>query len=284
MAKDILTVLQSGSNRFSKGQRLIANYIMEYYDQAAFMTASKLGKAVGVSESTVVRFATELGYEGYPEMQKTMQEAVLNRLTAAQRIEVSNSRLGDQDAVSTTMQSDVEKLRQTMERLNREEFAAAVDGMLNARRIYLLGVRSVAPLAQFLGYYLSYIFDDVRLVTSAGEVELFEQLIGVGPEDVVLAISFPRYSSVVVTGAQFCRDAGAKVIALTDSEESPLGTVASHVLLAKSDMVSMVDSLVAPLSVINALLVALSGKRKDSLVERLERLEQVWDEYQVYGK
>lgn len=284
MNKDILSVLQNKVHNFSKGQRLLATYITEAYDKAAFMTASKLGKTVGVSESTVVRFAVELGYNGYPEMQKAMQDMVLNRLTSVQRIEVANDRIGDQDVLTTVLQSDADKLRQTAEIISREDFAAAVNAIKKARRIYVLGARSVAPLANFLGYYLNFMFNDVRIITASGASEVFEKLIALGPEDVVVAFSYPRYSAATAKGAQYCRANGATVIGFTDSRLSPLGQNSDYVVVAKSDMVSLVDSIVAPLSVINALIVALAAGQEQSLKKTFDALEQVWEEYNVYEK
>lgn len=284
MSTDILSILQSRVPTFSKGQRLIAKYIMEYYDKAAFMTANRLGKTVGVSESTVVRFAVELGYEGYPQMQKAMQEMVLNRLTSVQRIEVANDRIGDQDVVSMVLQSDIDKLRQTGETVDRQAFQNAVDAILQAKRVYIMGVRSAAPLANFLGYYLNYMFNNVHIITTSGISEMFEKIVGVNSEDVVIALSFPRYSTSTVNGAQYCRSTGATVIGLTDTELSPLGQNADYVLVAKSDMVSLVDSLVAPLSVINALVVAIAAQKEQELANRFNSLERIWDQYNVYEK
>ena len=284
MNNDILSVFQSMEPTFSKGQRRISRYIAESYDKAAFMTASRLGKAVGVSESTVVRFAMELGYDGYPGMQKALQEMVANRLTSVQRIEVTNDRIGDQDILSMVLQADIDRLRQTGEILDRNEFQTAVDAILRAKRIYVLGVRSTAPLANFLGYYLNYMFRNVRTVTASGTSEMFEQIVGLTPEDVVIAFSFPRYSSATTKGAQYCRTTGATVIGITDSGLSPLGQNCDHVLLAKSDMLSLVDSLVAPLSVVNALLVALAAKREKEMAKTFDSLERLWEEYHVYEK
>lgn len=284
MNSDILTLLQSNAHSFSKGQRLIAKYITESYDKAAFMTASRLGKTVGVSESTVVRFAVELGYDGYPSMQKALQEMVLNRLTSVQRLEVAHDRIGDQDLISNVLQSDVEKLRQTMEMLDRAQFRHAVQAILDAERVYILGVRSAAPLASFLAYYLNYVSPNVHTVTTSGEGEMFEKIVGIKPQDAVVAISFPRYSSATVKAAQYCRSAGATVVGLTDSALSPLGQNSDHVLAAKSDMVSLVDSLVAPLSVINALIVAVAARREERLSNTFTALESIWDQYNVYEK
>lgn len=284
MNGDILTILEQKVQSFSKGQKLLARYIMESYDKAAFMTASALGKTVGVSESTVVRFAVELGYDGYPSMQKAMQDMVLNRLTSVQRIGVASDRIGGQDVVSMVLNSDAEKLRKTAEILDRDEFRASVKSILQAKRIFVLGARSVAPLASFLGYYLNFMFNNVHVVTASGASEMFEKLICAGADDVVIAFSFPRYSAATVKGAQYSRTTGAKVIAITDSRLSPLAQHCDHVLLAKSDMVSLVDSIVAPLSVINALLVALASGREQSLSKTFDTLEKVWEEYNVYEK
>ncbi len=284
MNNDILLLLQAKAPTFSKGQRAIAKYITEAYDKAAFMTASKLGRTVGVSESTVVRFAVELGYDGYPSMQKAMQEMVLNRLTNVQRIEVANDRIGDQDIVAMVLHADMEKLRQTGTVLDREAFSRSVSAILKAKRIFILGVRSAAPLASFLGHYLSYMFYDVNIVTDSGSSGMFEKIINITAEDVVIAFSFPRYSTATIKGAQYCRSVGATVIGLTDTRLSPLAQHCDHLLLCKSDMVSLVDSLVAPMSVVNALIVALASKRERELAKTFNALERVWEEYNVYEK
>lgn len=284
MNEDLFVILQQKAHSFSKGQRLLAKYITESYDKAAFMTASKLGKSVGVSESTVVRFAVELGYDGYPSMQKAMQELVLNRLTSVQRIEITNDRIGNQNVVATVLQSDADKLRQTAELVDKDAFDAAVKAILDAKNIYILGCRSAAPLASFLGYYLNFMFNNVHIVTASGASEMFEKLFRVDASDVVIGFSFPRYSAATVKGAQFCRTTGATVIGCTDSYLSPLGQYCDHVLLAKSDMLSLVDSLVAPLSLVNALIVALASGREQVLGKTFDVLERVWEEYNVYEK
>lgn len=282
MTRDILSVIQNSMPTFSKGQRLIARFILESYDKAAFMTASKLGKTVNVSESTVVRFAAELGYDGYPSMQKALQEMIRNKLTSIQRIEVANDRIGNQDILSMVMQSDIEKIRMTLEETDRASFRQAVDAILSAHRIYILGVRSAAALADFLGFYFNLIFDNIVLVHTTSASEIFEQLLRVGPEDVVIGISFPRYSSRTVKAMRFAKDRGANVIALTDSEASPLAEAATETLLAKSDMASFVDSLVAPLSLVNALIVAVGRRRNEDVEQIFADLEQIWSEYGVY--
>ena len=284
MRQDILSVLKSKEATFSKGQRRIAQYILESYDKAAFMTANTLGKTVGISESTVVRFAVELGYDGYPSMQKALQEMVVNRLTAAQRIEVTNDRMVGQNVLSMVLQSDMEKLRQTGETVDRDAFEAAVNAVLGAERVYIIGVRSAAPLANFLGYYLNYMFQNVHILTASGASEMFEQIVGVNSKDAVIAFSFPRYSATTLKTAQYCRSTGATVIGVTDTKLSSLGQCSDHVLVAKSDMVSLVDSLVAPLSVVNALIVAIAAKKEKELSKTFQELEHVWSEYNVYEK
>ena len=284
MTADILTNIHNKLTTFSKGQRRIATYILESYDKAAFLTAGALGKITQVSESTVVRFAAELGYDGYPAMQRALQEMVLNRLTSVQRIEVTDERLGEQDVVSTILQADMDRLRHTNEHLDREAFSGAVEALLQARCIYVLGVRSSAALASSLSYYLHYMFENVRLITTPSTSEVFEQLVRISPQDAVIGISFPRYSKRTLSAMKYARDRGARVIALTDSQLSPLARVADHVLLARSDMASFVDSLVAPLSVINALIVAVGMSRRDEIEQTFNKLEHIWEEYDVYEK
>lgn len=284
MSRDILTAIQDSMHTFSKGQRKIANFILESYDKAAFMTASRLGQKVGVSESTVVRFAFELGYDGYPDMQRSLQKMIRNRLTTVQRIEVTNDRLGDQDLLSMVLQSDIEKIRQTLEGLDRDSFYSAVDAIVSARKIYIIGVRSSASIASFLHFYFNLIFDNVVLVSANTASEIFESLLRVGEGDAVIGISFPRYSSRTVQALSFARDRGATTIAITDSETSPLVPISRYTLMARSDMASFVDSLVAPLSLVNALLVAVSQRKNEDLSNTFHTLEGIWEEYNVYEK
>lgn len=284
MNRDILSTIRAQMPTFSKGQKLIANFILESYDKAAFMTASTLGKTVKVSESTVVRFAAELGYDGYPAMQRTLQEMIRNKLTSVQRIQVSDVRLGNHDILSMVMHSDMEKLRMTLEQIDREDFDGAVNDIVAAKRIYILGVRSAEALSTFLAFYFNLIFDNVTHVCVTSASEIFEQLLRVGPNDVVIGVSFPRYSKRTVKALQFAKDRGARVVAITDSPDSPLAGTAHRLLLAKSDMVSFVDSLVAPLSLVNALIVAISRVKKQELSHSLGELEHIWEEYEVYEK
>ena len=284
MNRDILAVIQENMPTFSKGQRRIANYILESYDKAAFMTASKLGKIVGVSESTVVRFAAELGYDGYPSMQKSLQKMIRRRLNSVQRIEVSNDRIGDHDILSTVLQSDMEKIRLTLEAVDHNSFELSADAIVSARRIYIIGVRSAAAIVTFLSFNMHLIFDNVITVSTNTVSEIFERLIRVGPEDVVIGISFPRYSRRTVKAMRYAKDRGAGVIAITDSAASPLAELADHTLMARSDMASFVDSLAAPLSLVNALIVAVSRKKSEEISGTFSKLEKIWDEYEVYEK
>ena len=284
MNKDILALIQENMNTFSKGQKRIAAFILDSYDKAAFMTASRLGKKVGVSESTVVRFAAELGYDGYPDMQKSLQKMIRNRLTSVQRIEVTNDRIGDQDLVSMVLQSDMEKIRLTLEELDRSAFDNAVKAIVSAKRIYIIGVRSSAAIASFLGFYFNLIFDNVVNVTAGTASEMFEHLLRVGEDDVVIGVSFPRYSSRTVQAMSFARDRKATTVAITDSEASPLAPICKYTLKARSDMASFGDSLVAPLSLVNALLVAVSRAKNDDLANTFQTLERIWEDYGVYEK
>ena len=284
MATDILTAIQNRMDGFSKGQKRIANYIAASYDKAAFMTASKLGKMVGVSESTVVRFAVELGFDGYPSMQKALQEMVRNKLTSVQRIEVANDRFGNQDVVSMVLQSDMESIRLTSEALDRQVLDQAVEAIIRARNIYIVGVRSSAAIATFMSFYFRNIFDNVRLVNSTSTSEMLEQMLHVGKGDVVIGISLPRYSSRTVKVLEFAHDSGAEVVVITDSREDPAAKSADHTLVALSDMVSVVDSLVAPMSLVNALIVAIGRRKEQEMSKIFENLEQIWEEYEVYER
>lgn len=281
---DMINKMQENMHQFSKGQKLIANYIINHYDKAAFMTAAKLGEVVGVSESTVVRFAIELGFDGYPRLQKVLQELIKSKLTSVQRIEVSSNRISEDNILKSVLQSDMDKIKRTLEEIDLPGFNTIVDKILNARKIYILGVRSSAPLASFLGFYFNLIFDNIRLVHTTSVSEMFEQILRASEGDVVIGISFPRYSKRTIKAMQFVKSQGATVICITDSHESPLSMYADHSIIARSDMASFVDSLVAPLSVINALIVAIGMRRKEHVYDTFEKLEKIWDEYQVYEK
>lgn len=284
MTGNILCKIEKQIPSFSKGQKNIANYILSHYEKAAYMTAAKLGVAAGVSESTVVRFAFELGYEGYPELQTDLQEVIKSKLTSMQRIEVANEQIGDMDILGKVLNADIEKIKRTLDETSRESFAGAVDSIVNAKSIYILGTRSAAALAQFLYLYFQIIFDNVHIVDTSSASEMFEQIMRLGERDIMIGISFPRYSKRSIKAMEFAKNSGATVIAITDSESSPLARWADFLLKARSDMASFVDSLVAPLSVINALIVAVGLKKRDELSKTFEKLENIWDEYDVYQK
>lgn len=283
MNGDLLKTIEQKMPSFSKGQRLIANYILSHYEKAAYLTAYKLGMLVGVSESTVVRFAIELGYEGYPAFQHSLQEIIRNRLTSFQRIEVTNSLIGEGNVLDKVLLSDAEKIRHTMEEIDHVSFETAIDRIISAKNIYIIGVRSSSALAGFLHYNFRMIFDNVRFVQTTSGSEMFEEIMRIGEGDVMIAISFPRYSKRIINAVEYARAKKADVVALTDSKASPIAEFADQLLIAQSDMASFVDSLVAPLSIINAMIVAVSRKKED-LTERLRVLEEVWDRYDVYEK
>ena len=280
----LLQTIEENMAGFSKGQRAIAKYIIENYEKAAYMTAASLGSQTGVSESTVVRFALKLGFEGYPEMQRALQELTRTKLTSVQRMEVTNTLIGNADILAKVLLSDIDKIRRTLDEIDREVFYRAVDKIATARNIYIIGVRTSASLAGFLNFSLRMIFDNVRLIQTTSGNEIFEQLLSMEKEDVMIAISFPRYSKRIINAVAFARSRGAVVIALTDSAKSPIAGYADQLLTACSDMASFVDSLVAPLSIINAMIVALTRKKSDELKERLRELEKIWDDYDVYDK
>lgn len=284
MKQDLLKEIQLRMSSMSKGQRAIGHFIVHDYDKAAFMTAARLGAHVGVSESTVVRFAIALGFEGYPELQDSLRELIRNKLTAVQRIEITNERMGDADILERVLTSDVEKIKHTLESVSRAAFDGAVEHLIGARRIYIIGMRSSSVLSGLLYYYFRLIFDHVTLVQTTSGSEIFEQLLRVGSDDVVFAASFPRYSRRIVNAVDYAHSRGAKIIALTDSALSPIAPQADSLLLAQSDMASFVDSLVAPMSIINALIVAIAKKKQGEIGDTFKRLEAIWDEYEVYDK
>ena len=284
MAKSILHTIENNMSSFSKGQKRIAGYILENYDKAAFMTASKLGKLVGISESTVVRFASELGYDGYPSMQRALQEMIRSRLTSTQRIQAAGDLLDREDLLGAVLQSDIDKLREIVGEADRAEFDNVVERIMRARHIYILGVRSSSFVAGYLNFYMHLLCENVTLVQSNAAGEIFEQLFRIGPEDVMIAISFPRYSKVTMNTVKFAQDRGASIIAVTDNELSPVYQMSDAALLAPCEMISFVDSMVAPLSLINALLVALAHRMGTDVSTTFAELEDIWNEYGVFGK
>ncbi len=284
MKRNLLKEIKERMPTFSKGQKLISVYILDNYDKAAYMTAAKLGAIVNVSESTVVRFAIELGFEGYPEFQHCLQEIVRTRLTSFQRIEVTNNLIGDGDVLEKVLLADSDKIKHTLDEIDKAAFYEAIQKIVNAKSIYVVGVRSSASLASFLGHSLAMIFDDVKTVNPSTGSEMFEQILNIGEGDVIIAISFPRYSKKIINAVDYAKHKGANVISITDSSASPIAASANQLLLARSDMASFVDSLVAPLSIINAIVVAVAREKQDELTVRLRKLEELWDEYDVYDK
>lgn len=281
---ELLIRMEEKYKKMSKGQKRLADYVTENYDKAVFLTAARLGEVVGVSESTVVRFATQLGYKGYPGFQKALEKLVRNKLNSIQRMEVTYGRISQSEILETVLQSDIEKIKLTLTGIDQKAFELAIDTILSAKRIYVVGIRSCAPLASFLCFYLNLVCENVTAVNTNSSSEIFEQLIRINEEDVIIGISFPRYSMRTLKALEFASNRKAKVITLTDSVHSPMNLYSSCNLIARSDMASIVDSLVAPLSVINALVVALCMKKQKEVVNTLETLEQIWGEYQVYSK
>jgi len=280
--KDVLSIIESAIPGMSKSHKKIAGYILDYYDKAAFMTAVRLARFTDVSESTVVRFAMELGYDGYPEMRRALQDAMRGKLTSVQRIRVAKDRLGTGDILRHVLSSDIEQIRQTMEQTDSDDFAKAVDVICKARNIYILGLRSSSFLAKFMGFYFDLLFNNSRVISESPDSEVFEQIVRLSEGDLLIAISFPRYSRRTIKTMQYSRTVGAKIIAITDGLASPLTELADISLCARSDMISFLDTLVAPLSLVNALVVAVSEKAPGDLYENFERLERIWEEYGVY--
>lgn len=276
--------IKRNAKSFSKGQRLIAKYIEEHYDKVAFMTASKLGSVVGVSESTVVRFATEIGYSGYPALQTAMQEMIRNRMTSVQRLEMTSANYPVERLLDASLDQDIDIIRRTKETVSHEEFYKAADALVAAKRVYIIGAGSSLAMASFLHYYFSLVFESVQIINATSEAQILQQMVHIGEGDALVGISFPRYSRKVAKSLKYASNRGAAVIAITDSVLSPLAEHANHVLLAKSDMVSFVDSLVGPLSLINALIVTVAIKKKGEVIRTLHDLENIWDEYGVYEK
>jgi len=279
-AQELLQRLNHSGKRLSKSHRRIAECIVTHYDKAAFMTASKLGEYVGVSESTVVRFAAALGYDGFPQLQKALQELIRHRLTATQRLEMTGD-MGHAQVLNKVLKTDIQNIRTTLDELDLATFDAVIESILQARNLYVLGLRASAPLAEFFGHYLNFIFPNVHTVTS-GVSDVFEQIARISDEDVLIGISFPRYTSHTVKAMKFARSRGATLIAITDGPLSPLHTEANLCLMAKSDMASFVDSLAAPISLINALIVALSQRRRTQVTDYFDKMENIWSEYRVY--
>lgn len=279
---DVLSRISEQYDKMSKSHKAIANYISGHYDQAVFMTAAKLGETLGISESTVVRFADRVGYEGYPEFQHALEECVQGKLSSIQKMDAKYGRSTQSEVLTSVITADIEKLQHTIDHLDPAAFESAVDNILAADNIYIMGLRSNEPLAEFLHFYLNMVRGGVVLLKTTSVSETFEQMIRINEKDCFIGISFPRYSMRTLKAMEFASDRNAKVIAVTDSVHSPMCLYSSCNLLARSDMVSIVDSLVAPLSVINALVVALCLRCPQEVRRNLEMLEETWNNYQVY--
>ncbi|MBQ2830336.1 MAG: MurR/RpiR family transcriptional regulator [Oscillospiraceae bacterium] len=281
MAKNILHIIEKNMIGFSKGQKLIAHYILGNYDKAAFMTASKLGSTVQVSESTVVRFASQLGYDGYPAMQRALQEMIRGKLTSIQRIEANDATLSGQALVTNVLQRDMERIRLAIDQVESSEFEQIVDLITNARNIYIFGVRSSSFLAGYLNFYFRLLFRNVTLIEDDG-AGMFDQIFRVGEGDVFISICFPRYSKLTLKSARFARERGASVIGITDSEISPLYQTATTSLLVRNEMISFVDSLAAPMSLLNAVILAVSQRCGNDLSKNFAALEDIWEQFDIF--
>lgn len=281
---DVIGYINEHMADFSKRQRALGEYIAKHYDKAAYMTAAQLGRNAGVSESTVVRFAAEIGFDGYQSLQKNLRETMRNQLNSLQRMELAANKIADGDILSAVLKSDIEKIISTLNEIDKEQFDGAVETLLNAENIYITGVRSAAALASFTGFYFNLLFDNVRLINSTGADDIFEQLFRVGKNDAVLGMSFPRYSKNTVAALRYAAGCGASVIGITDNKKSPIVKFSKYCLIARSDMDSFVDSLVAPLSVVNALIVAVGMRKKKETVDTFKKMETIWAEYEVYDK
>ena len=284
MSLDITTRINKAYNTLSKSHKKIANAILNEYETVGFMTATKFGQYVSVSESTVVRFAIELGFEGYSDFQQSIKDLIKSKLTPNQRIELTKTQYVDKDVLNMVMEADIAKIKHTQRKIDKKAFDSAIEAMLSARNIYIMGARSAEPIARILFYNLSLIFDNIKFVNPSSSSEVLEQMYSIGNNDVLFAFSFPRYSSTIVKAAKYAKSSGAKVIVCTDSESAPIASYSDFVLAAESDMASFMDSLVAPLSIINAIIVEIAKRREADIVHRFERLEKIWDEYEVYTK
>lgn len=284
MRKDLIKEIEELMPTFSKGQKTIANYLINNYDKAAYLTASKLGKEVGVSESTVVRFAIELGFDGYPGLQHSLQEIIRTRLTTKQRMVVANTRIGNGDILRNVLESDIDNIRRTMDEVDPEAFNEAVHKIIAAKNIYIIGMRSSSSLASFLTHYFRLMFDNVRMVQSTSGSEVFEQILRINEDDVMIAMSFPRYSARLINAVAYAKEQGTNIVAVTDSTMSPVANYANQTLVCRSDMASIVDSFVAPLSLLNALVVAIAKEMQTELSDVFDKLEHIWDEYNTYAK
>ncbi|MCQ2487429.1 MAG: MurR/RpiR family transcriptional regulator [Clostridia bacterium] len=284
MKSTLISRIEESYTSMSKSHKVIADYILENYEIAAYLTAARLGEETGISVSTVVRFASTMGFEGYPEFQQALRETIKGKLTTPQRIEVSLSQISNDEIIDRVLTKDIDMIKDSLANISREDFKKATETINSAKKIYIIGVRSSASLASFMYFYFKMIFTNVRLISSNSESEMFEEIIKISPDDVCIALSFPRYSKQVYNVLSFARDKGAKIVAITDNENAPIASLADNVLIAKSEMTSFMDSLVAPLSIINALMLSVARQRSDEVKQAFVDLEKVWDQYEVYEK
>lgn len=278
---DLINIIQSHFAKLSKGQKIIAQYILTDYDKVAFMTAAKLGDTVGVSESTVVRFANAIGFDGYPKLQKSLQEMIKTKLTTVQRVEMSKEYSNDFITLKKVLRADIENIKGTLDDIDPDAFESAINKIVSARKIYIVGLRSSATLSEYLAFYLNFILDNVVLV-NYGISDVFEQFLKVTEEDLVIGISFPRYSKRTYELLKYAKEQGADIISITDSKLAPISELSSNILIARSNMASFVDSLVAPFSVANALIVSVGMRKKSEIKTSFDKLEKIWKEYRIY--
>lgn len=281
---DIIKYIKDNIEKFSKRQKMIAEYIIANYDKASYMTAARLSEEVGVSESTVVRFAAELGFDGYQKLQRSLQDVMRSKLTSVQRMDFVSQRIDTKNILAEVLQSDIDKIQRTLQEIDHEQFDAVVDALINADNIYIIGVRSAASLAMFASFYFNLLFERVKLINTSSASDVFEQILRVNEKDVVIGISFPRYSQSTLRALEYARKNGAAVVGLTDSNNSPIVRLSKYCLIARSDMTSFADSLAAPISVLNALIAAVGIRKRDEVSKSFELLENIWDEYHVYEK
>lgn len=279
---DPLKVIQNNFSYLSKGQKKVAEFIINDYDKAAFMTAARLGEVVGISESTVVRFANTLGYIGYKDLQKSLQELIKNKLTTVQRLSMVNSFSNDESVLRKVMEKDMDNIEKTINEMDYENFEKSIELILNSEKVYIIGMRSSNFLAGYLGFYLSFLLENIKVVTS-GPNDVFEQLLNANDKDLIIGISYPRYSKRTLEALDYCKEKGCKIISITDSLISPASNYSDLSLVASSDMLSFVDSLVAPMSLINALIVTIGLHKKDDVKSSFESLEDIWEKYNVYN-
>lgn len=279
---DVFNLIRSEYDNFSKGHKKIADFIMKNYDKCAFMTASKMGEEANVSESTVVRFSYALGYDGYPQLQKDLQEVIKNQLTIIQRAKMSFDNIDEYKIFENVLKNDTHNIKQTLGRIDPNSFRKLVNDIVDCKgNIYIVGLRTSTSLSEYLAYYLELMLDNIRLIRYS-YTDVFEQIVDVKKNDLVIGISFPRYTSRTYDILNYAKKQGVNIVAITDSKQSPIGEIADNVIIAVNNMTSIVDSLVAPLSVINALIVAVGSKKKEEVKNKFEHYEKLWKMQSIF--